>query len=178
MDRAQGMLTRMGYSSGVRDAELARARGASTIDAFMTGPRLHTLEGIVRVVPVRLEIDRAAGRFYGEFIWRELLEGQWHATTTARTRAGVLDADRLRMRLHVGVHGSARSSTRGRVRVGMATTTAGSSASPSKWPDADEHKHFFSRESIAEQLFDLQTQVAQLRSTIGDKKDAAGGHDR
>ncbi|RPH66207.1 MAG: sigma-54-dependent Fis family transcriptional regulator, partial [Burkholderiales bacterium] len=34
----------------------------------------------------------------------------------------------------------------------------------------DEHKHFFSRESIAEQLFDLQTQVAQLRSTIGDKE--------
>ena len=46
MDRAQGLLTRMGYASGVRDAELARTRAEdlTDIEAFMTGPQLHTLE--------------------------------------------------------------------------------------------------------------------------------------
>src|SRR5450631_2068715 len=41
MDRARGLLTRMGYESGARDAELARTRAesASDLDAFMTGPR-------------------------------------------------------------------------------------------------------------------------------------------
>jgi hypothetical protein len=80
MRRAQGLLTRMGYASGVRDAELACARNvnASDLEAFMTGPQLHTLEGIVRVSPVRVELDRAAGTFYGEFIWENSWEGQWH----------------------------------------------------------------------------------------------------
>ena len=67
MSRARGLLMRMGYASGARDAEIARTRSqsASDLDAFMTGPQLHTLEGIVRVVPLQLEFDRAAGHFYG-----------------------------------------------------------------------------------------------------------------
>ena len=50
MERAQGLLMRMGHASGVRDAELARKRAqeCSDLDAFMTGPRLHTLEGIAK----------------------------------------------------------------------------------------------------------------------------------
>ena len=62
LDRAQGLLTRMGYESGVRDAELARVRAESMgdLDAFMTGPQLHTLEGIVKVTQIRLELDRTA----------------------------------------------------------------------------------------------------------------------
>jgi len=39
MDRARGLLMRMGYASGVRDAELARTRAQSAddVEAFMTG---------------------------------------------------------------------------------------------------------------------------------------------
>ena len=67
MERARGLLTRMGYASGLRDAELARkqAQGVDDMEAFMTGPKLHTLEGIVRVTPIRLEMDRPRGAFYG-----------------------------------------------------------------------------------------------------------------
>src|SRR3970040_1731705 len=45
MERAQGLLTRMGYGSGERDAELARTRAqnSSDIEAFMTGPQLHAV---------------------------------------------------------------------------------------------------------------------------------------
>ena len=80
MDRARALLTRMGYASGLRDAELARTRAenCSDIEAFMTGPQLHTLEGIVHVTPVKLELDRAKGKFYGEFLWENSWEGQWH----------------------------------------------------------------------------------------------------
>jgi DNA-binding NtrC family response regulator len=173
MDRAQGLLTRMGYSSGVRDAELARARAESLddLDAFMTGPRLHTLEGIVRVVLVRLEIDRAAGRFYGEFIWENSWEGQWHrhfygthsepvCWTQIGYACGYTSAFMGRPILYKEVE-----------CVGMGNNNCRIIGKPiEEWPDADEHKHFFSRESIAEQLFDLQTQVTQLRSTIGDKE--------
>src|SRR5574337_186507 len=49
MERAQGLLMRMGHASGTRDAEAARKRAqeCADVDAFMTGPRLQTLEGIV-----------------------------------------------------------------------------------------------------------------------------------
>jgi hypothetical protein len=83
MDRARGLLTRMGYASGLRDAELARTRSqdCSDVEAFMTGPQLHTLEGIVHVTPVQLQLDRMAGRFYGEFLW----ENSTTVSTTSRS---------------------------------------------------------------------------------------------
>ncbi len=80
MNRAQWLFSRMGYAAGSRDAELARKRAENLSDqeAFMTGPQLHALEGVVKVTQVKLEMDRLAGRFYGEFIWENSWEGQWH----------------------------------------------------------------------------------------------------
>ncbi len=77
---ARGLLTRMGYTSGARDAELARRvrPDESWHQAFLVGPQLHALEGIVSVEPVRLEADVATGRFYGEFIWRNSAEVDCH----------------------------------------------------------------------------------------------------
>ncbi|MGQ0618699.1 MAG: sigma 54-interacting transcriptional regulator [Panacagrimonas sp.] len=78
--QARGMLTRMGYQSGSRDAELAkkvRADG-SYFERFSVGPQLHALEGIVLVEPVRVEVDVERGHHYGEFIWRESIEDEAH----------------------------------------------------------------------------------------------------
>ena len=173
MDRARGLLTRMGYASGVRDAELARTRAQNSgdIEAFMTGPQLHTLEGIVRVTPVRLELDRAAGKFYGEFLWENSWEGQWHrhyygthsepvCWTQIGYACGYTSAFMGRPILYKEVE-----------CVGMGHNNCRIIGKPiEEWEDADEHKHFFNRESIADQLIDLQTQVVQLRSTIGEKE--------
>jgi DNA-binding NtrC family response regulator len=78
IERARSLLLRMGHASGRRDAELAHGAGADDVEAFMTGPRLHALEGIVRVTPLRVEIDRSRGRFLGEFLWENSWEGAWH----------------------------------------------------------------------------------------------------
>ncbi|MBK7059756.1 MAG: sigma 54-interacting transcriptional regulator [Rubrivivax sp.] len=171
MDRARGLLTRMGYASGLRDAELActRAEHCNDIEAFMTGPRLHTLEGIVRVTPVRLELDRAAARFYGEFLWENSWEGQWH-------------------RHHYGIHSEPvcwtqigyacgySSAFMGRPILYKEVECAGMGHDNCRiigkpveeWDDAAEHTRYFRPESIADQLIELQTQVVQLRSTIAD----------
>src|SRR6266702_1935199 len=76
IDRARGLLTRMGYNSGTRDAELARkVRPKGRIqDMFAVGPQLHMLEGMTAVEPVRLEIDVARGKYYGEFLWKNCAE--------------------------------------------------------------------------------------------------------
>jgi hypothetical protein len=181
MDRARGLLTRMGYASGLRDAELARTRAenCSDLEAFMTGPQLHTLEGIVRVTPVRIELDRASASFYGEFLWENSWEGQWH-------------------RHHYGIHSEPvcwtqigyacgyTSAFMGRPIlykevecVGMGHGNCRIVGKPvEEWDDAAEHMRYFRPEAIADQLIDLQTQVVQLRSHDRRQGHAAGRHDR
>ncbi|MFM0393330.1 sigma 54-interacting transcriptional regulator [Paraburkholderia phytofirmans] len=80
IDAARGLLTRMGYNSGARDAELARkVRPDSTItEMFAVGPQLHMLEGMTAVEPVRLEINVEKGECYGEFIWKNCAEDEEH----------------------------------------------------------------------------------------------------
>ena len=172
MERARGLLTRMGYASGLRDAELARTRAESTsdLDAFMTGPQLHTLEGIVHVTPIKLQLDRPGGRFYGEFLWENSWEGQWH-------------------RHHYGVHSEPvcwtqigyacgyTSAFMGRTILykevecaGMGDANCRIVGKPvEEWPDAAEHMRFFEPEAIADQLIELQTQVVQLRGEFTAK---------
>jgi DNA-binding NtrC family response regulator len=172
MERARGLLTRMGYASGVRDAELARTRAEalSDLEAFMTGPQLHTLEGIVRVTPIKLELDRHAGRYFGEFLWEHSWEGQWH-------------------RHHYGIHNEPvcwtqigyacgyTSAFMGRTILykevectGMGHNNCRIVGKPAEeWDDADEQMRYFNGQSIADQLIELQTEVVQLRSSIGDR---------
>jgi two-component system, NtrC family, response regulator HydG len=80
INRARGLLTRMGYNSGVRDAELARkVRPKNSInETFFVGPQMHMLAGIVAVEPVRLEMDVERGRFFGEFLWKGSFEDEEH----------------------------------------------------------------------------------------------------
>lgn len=80
IERARGMLTRMGYQSGSRDAEMAKKVRADLtyFERFSVGPQLHALEGIVLVEPVRVEIDVEKGQYYGEFIWRDSIEDEAH----------------------------------------------------------------------------------------------------
>lgn len=80
LDRARGLLTRMGYNSGAHDAEMARKLrpNGSIADMFIIGPQLHALEGIVSVEPVRVEIDIEKGKHYGEFLWKNSSEDEEH----------------------------------------------------------------------------------------------------
>jgi len=65
----RGLFTQMGYVSGVRDAMLARRlRPLNDVEAFLCGPQLHMLKGIVKVRPLKLQMDIFKGTFYGEFV--------------------------------------------------------------------------------------------------------------
>ncbi|SEP89384.1 Transcriptional regulator containing PAS, AAA-type ATPase, and DNA-binding Fis domains [Solimonas aquatica] len=77
---ARGILTRMGYQSGARDAELAKKvrSDLSYFERFCVGPQLHALEGIVLVEAVKVEVDVERGHHYGEFVWHESVEDEAH----------------------------------------------------------------------------------------------------
>ncbi len=173
MDRARGLLTRMGYAAGVRDAELIRTRApsASDMEVFMTGPKLHMLEGKVKVTPVKVEFDRFAGTFFGEFLWENSWEGQWHLRHYGVQSEPVCWSQ-------IGYACGYTSAFMGRPILYKETECSGIGDENCRivgkpieeWEDAAEHARFFNRESIAEQLIDLQTQVVQLRSAIGKKE--------
>ncbi|MCL4802354.1 MAG: sigma 54-interacting transcriptional regulator [Burkholderiales bacterium] len=175
--RARGLLTRMGYASGVRDAELARSRTAckSDLEAFMTGPQLHTLEGIVLVTPIKLEVDRARGRFYGEFLWENSWEGQTHRRDFGIHHEPVCWTQ-------IGYACGYTSAFMGRPILYKETECSGAGDSHcmivgkpvEEWNDAEADMSYFKSESIANQLLDLQAQVAELRSTIGEKERLPG----
>lgn len=77
--RASGLLLRMGFDSGTQDARLARTLvgEGSLEDVFLLGPRLHSLEGLVKVETISSELDLENCSFRGEFRW----ESSWEAET-------------------------------------------------------------------------------------------------
>ena len=77
---ARSMLNRVGYVSGVRDAELVRKRWSSNADAgaFTAGARLHALEGIVRATALSMTVDFARGLYRGDYLWHDSYEASEH----------------------------------------------------------------------------------------------------
>ena len=80
LERARGLLTRAGYESGARDAQLVRQRwpDGEPRSTFMAGTRLHALEGVVKVEPVEFEFDLERGTYSGEFLWHHSSEDDEH----------------------------------------------------------------------------------------------------
>jgi DNA-binding NtrC family response regulator/predicted hydrocarbon binding protein len=77
---ARAVLTRIGYTSGARDAELVRKRwpGEYDVGAFTAGTRLHALEGMVKVSTLSMHCDIPRGVFHGEYLWNDSFEASDH----------------------------------------------------------------------------------------------------
>ena len=75
-EKARSLLTRLGYASGARDAELAMR--IADPEAFPLGPQMHALEGICAVEVVKVEADVSRGEFFGDFIWHNSFEDEMH----------------------------------------------------------------------------------------------------
>jgi two-component system response regulator HydG len=69
--RTRGLLMRMGFEGGRRDAEMARrlVPNASDEDLLLIGPALHALEGVAHIKPTSLKLDIARGIFEMEANW-------------------------------------------------------------------------------------------------------------
>ncbi|MCC4114988.1 sigma 54-interacting transcriptional regulator [Aromatoleum toluclasticum] len=79
-EAARGLITRIGYQAGARDAEMTKkVRAASgTFDDFLAGPQLVSLEGIVHCEPVALDIDVERGHYFGDFYLIDCAEDEAH----------------------------------------------------------------------------------------------------
>ena len=80
LDKSRDILTRTGYLSGLRDAELIQKRWSNSDPAsiFTAGTHLHGLEGVVKVETVHFEFDTEKGLYDGEFLWYHSSEDEEH----------------------------------------------------------------------------------------------------
>lgn len=91
IERAKGVLMRMGFASGARDLEWAKKiLGPDDAEGILRfGPRLHAVRGGASVSLIKIEIDVAKKHFYGEFIWEQSYEADVHLDLYGRQEESV-----------------------------------------------------------------------------------------
>ncbi len=177
LERARGLLTRMGYASGMRDAKLARQLlpNASDEELMLMGPRLHMLEGIVKVTPIKIDIDIARGKYYGDLIWEHSYEAEVHleqfgvhTESVCWTQIGYATGFTSEIMRRFILYREPECCGKGDRRcrnVGKPVED---------WEgDVEEDLKYFNPDHIADQLLKLQEEVAHLRYAL-DAETAPG----
>ncbi|MCG8487347.1 MAG: sigma 54-interacting transcriptional regulator [Chromatiales bacterium] len=177
IERARGLLTRMGYASGVRDAKLARKLmpNASDEELMLMGPKLHMVEGIVKVSPIKIDVDIANGRYFGDLIWEHSYEADVHIEQFGVHTESVCWTQ-------IGYATGYTSEIVGRFILykepeccGMGDRHCRNVGKPVEdWEgDVEEDLKYFNPDHIADQLLKLQEEVAHLRYSL-DEETAPG----
>ncbi len=174
LEHTRRVFTRMGYASGVRDAELARKiRGdRDVIDAFVVGPQLHMLEGSVKVQPVTIEMDMASGNYLGEFVWDNSWEVEAHVKEFGQSPEPVCW-------MLLGYASGYTSAFMGRFVLFQEVECAACGAPHCRivgkpveeWPNAAEHTPYYEPDSMVSRLLELSTQVDALRSSLSGQRE-------
>jgi DNA-binding NtrC family response regulator/predicted hydrocarbon binding protein len=168
-EHTRRILTRMGYAAGVRDAELAKRirHGQPDRDAFFTGPQLHMIEGIVRVTPIRMEMDIESGRYEGEFLWENSWEEEIHQKEFGRSTEPVCWSQ-------IGYASGYTSAFMGKFILFKEVECVACGDNHCRivgkpledWEDGDQHVGYFQAESMLGHLLELRHQVDYLRTAI------------
>lgn len=81
---ARTLITRIGFSSGTRDAELAlqlHEPDEAVFDLCARGAQLHALVGIALVTALTFDVDAAKGHCFIEFLWEHTFEDELHCAS-------------------------------------------------------------------------------------------------
>lgn len=80
VDATQGVFFRYGYYAGLNDAEIAKKirPNATWHEVYLAGPQLHTLRGMVKVVPYKVEDDFENQHFFASFDWYNSFEVDYY----------------------------------------------------------------------------------------------------
>ncbi|EDM46394.1 MULTISPECIES: sigma-54-dependent Fis family transcriptional regulator [Marinobacter] len=172
--RTRGLLMRLGFHSGWRDAELARKLRPelSTANAFAAGPQLAMIKGMVNVTPVRMDFDLEEGSFYGEFLWDGAFEADLQLAFGDRSdtpvcwiltgyASGFTTFYMGRQVLFREVECQARGNHKCRI-VGRPAD---------EWDDPEELSRILQPDALAEELLSLQSQLSELQTSQHDLYD-------
>lgn len=166
VERAKGFLMRFGYHTGWRDAELAKkVRPDMTAEeVFMAGPQLHAIKGMVKVVPVSLELDENTDHFFCAFDWYNSHEVETHLANFGNSDVPVCWT-------LIGYASGFSTCYLNRQIIVRETQCAATGAEhchiegrPAEdWDDAEEMEKYLLPDPIIEQLLALQDEVSVLK---------------
>ncbi|MFJ4373986.1 sigma 54-interacting transcriptional regulator [Pseudomonas japonica] len=166
VQRARGLLTRIGYASGLRDAEIVRSsyEGLSDLELLHKGPLLHALEGIVKVELQEVEIDICQGKYYIDALWRNSIEEQVHQALYSVQEGPICWTELGHATGYVSgimgkfiLHKEVERSSEGCRFIGKPAE---------EWDDVEDELRYYQTDSVVEQILSLQSQVEDLRSTL------------
>jgi DNA-binding NtrC family response regulator len=173
MDRAKGLLIRMGYVAGQQDADTARRLrpDATLFDTFAVGPQSHMLTGQVKVTPIKLEVDDEAHTFHGMFEWENSFEAEIFLAEYGVSYEPVCWSQ-------IGYASGYTSRFIGRQIlyrelgcVGCGEKVCRIEGRPvEEWDDCEELLRYYRPDRIADQLFSLQSQVTSLRENLTEEQ--------
>ncbi|MDI3323612.1 sigma 54-interacting transcriptional regulator [Pontibacterium granulatum] len=166
VERTRGFLMRFGYYSGLKDAEMAHKirPDFTSQEAFLAGPQLHNIKGMVRVVPKELRFDIESGSFHGEFDWYDSYESEVHLAEYGR-------ADDPICWTLIGYASGFATYYMGRKIIFKETQCSGCGADhchivgkpAEEWEDQEELERALLPDPIIEELFALQHQISTLQ---------------
>ncbi|MFJ7795707.1 sigma 54-interacting transcriptional regulator [Pseudomonas sp. NPDC096950] len=168
-ERAKGFFLRLGYQSGLKDAELARKLrpNGSDIDMFLIGPQLHSLKGMVKVRPVVMDIDIEAGTFYADIEWIDSFEVENHQSEQLHSEQPICW-------MLLGYAISYSSFFIGRQIIYKEVSCRGCGdklcriiGKPAEeWEDAETFMRYFQSDPIIDELRTLQLQVENMNQRL------------
>ena len=173
MERAKGLLIRMGYVAGQQDADTARRLrpDATLFDAFSVGPQSHMVTGQVKVTPIKLELDEERHTFHGMFEWENSFEAEIFLAEYGVSYEPVCWSQ-------IGYASGYTSHFVGREIlfreqgcVGCGEKVCRIEGRPvEEWDDCEELLRYYRPDRIADQLFELQSQVTSLRENLTEEQ--------
>ena len=169
LNRARGILTRMGFNSGARDAEMARRLFPDASDEMLLqiGPALHAFEGAARFVPIKMDINVGARKFLMNAFWEDSHEARSHLAMygihdqpvcwiacghASGYSSHLLGALTLFREVECIGKGDSRCQVIGKLA--------------EEWDNPEDEMRQLKSEHVAEHLAELQEQVAILRQSL------------
>ena len=173
IERAKGFFMRMGYQSGLKDAELARKLRPhnNELDIFLVGPQLHSLKGMVKVKPIQIDLDHQKGHFYGELEWVDSFEVE-----ICQTELGLMHEPACWSLLGYACAYSSSFMRREIIFREVSCRGCGDErclivGKPAEeWDDAEQFKSYFREDPIIEELYDLQSRLSSLQNDLDQQE--------
>lgn len=177
MERGKSFFMRLGYHMGLSDAALARKLepDATWDQLFLLGPQLHHLRGMVKVIPRELRWNADTSDFYAEFEWVDSWEVE-----ICRTTLGQLEEPACWVLL--GYACAYTSHFIGQEVQYREVSCCGQGDQQcmivgklaSEWPDHEEFSQHFRAAPLIDELYELQSRIADLEQSLGYSESRLG----
>lgn len=167
--RTKRFFIRCGYQAGVRDAKVtSKLRpNLNEAEAFMAGPQMHGIRGMVQVEVNQLQLSHDEHKFYADFNWHNSFEAEVHVN-----EFGTSDEPACWMLL--GYACGYSSFVMGQTIIYQETHCIAQGdpccriiGKPlEEWENADELIQFMSPDPVSDELIALQAELNELKKNI------------